>query len=241
MVVSVMNKEPTIIEDDTLNRMIGDNLLKKNEDEKREPSGKLSAGKLFYPLQWQVLTTKFKLQSEFDEYTLRKFKRGKDVEDWFVSQIDAVSGQDFVEYREVIGFYDTLVNTAKWDTDVGKIPLEVKSVTGLKFRRIMVNGADPGHILQNALYGLALKSEYHAITYIASDDYRVHTTIHKTSDSKDQIDQIIDEYESAMKLDTIPVFEPRVKWQSNLKYNNFPEYAGLNEEELKIKHDELIK
>lgn len=227
-------------QDNTLNRIIGEKLLEANKSD-REPSGKLSASKLFWPLQWQILTTKLKLKSEFDEYTLRKFQRGKDVEDWFVGQIETKETQKFLEYRGVIGYCDAIVNTENWDTKIGTVPLEVKSVTNMKFKRIEGNEADEGHILQNAFYGLAFGSKHHAITYIASDDYRIYTTIYKTKDSKEQIDNIIDEYEAAIKLDTIPKFEPRIKWQTNLKYNNFPEYAGMSVDELRAKYIKLTE
>lgn len=225
--------------DNYLDKLIGENLLAKQEAEKREGSGKLSAGKLFWPLQHQILVVKLGLKSEHDEYTLRKFQRGKDVEDWFIKQIQPKDSQKFLEYRGVIGFCDSIADTSKWDTPIDDIPLEVKSVTNMKFKRIEAQGADRGHILQNALYALALGTPYHAIAYIASDDYRVLTTIHKTEDSKVEIDKIIDEFNEAFKLDTIPRFEPREKWQANIKYNNFPQYAGMTEEELKLEYQKL--
>lgn len=227
--------------DGYLDRLIGKNLLKEQDENDRISSGKLSASKLFWPLQWQILSTQFGLKSSFDEYTLRKFQRGKDVEDWFIKQINPIDKQKFLEYRGAIGFCDSIVDTQTWDSPIGILPLEVKSVTNMKFKRIEKTGADEGHILQNALYGLALKSEYHAIAYIASDDYRIVTTIHKTQDSKDQIDKIIDEFNEAVKSQTIPKFEPRTKWQAEIKYNNFPEFAGMTESELKEAYKKLKK
>ena len=233
--------------DGYLDKLIGENLLAKQESEKREGSGKLSASKLYWPLQWQILATKFKLKSNLDEYTLRKFQRGKDVEEWFIKQIKPVDSQKFLEYRGVIGFCDSIVDTKEWENNIGIIPLEVKSVTNMKFKRIVreddegntVGEPDRGHVLQNALYALALEKEHHAITYIASDDYRVATFICKTAESKEKIDQIIDEFQAAYMLDTIPKFEPREKWQADIKYNNFPEYAGMTEDELKEEYKKL--
>jgi len=214
-------------------------MLEEQADNKREPSGKLSASKLFWPLQWQILGTQFGLKSNFDDYTLRKFQRGKDVEDWFMKQIEPKEKQKFLEYRGVIGYCDSIVDTKDWDTKVGIIPLEVKSVANAKFKRIEATGPDEGHILQNAFYALALKTDYHAITYIASDDYRVLTSIHRTEESRKEIEKIIDDFEEAVKSKTIPVFEPRVKWQGDIKYNNFPEFAGLSAQELQEKYIEL--
>ena len=177
--------------DNYLDRLLSEKLQASQEE--REPSGKLSASKLFWPLQWQILATQFGLKSHFDDYTLRKFQRGKDVEDWFIKQIQPKEAQKFLEYRGAIGYCDAIVDTQDWDNKVGVIPLEVKSVTNAKFKRIQF-GADEGHILQNAFYAIALKTEYHAITYVASDDYRIHTTIYKTKDSEKQIEQIINEF-----------------------------------------------
>jgi hypothetical protein len=221
-----------------IDNLINEKLLKEQEEKDREPSGKLSASKLWWPLQWQILATQFKLKSHIDEYTLRKFQRGKDVEDWLIKQIEPKETQKFLEYRNTIGYCDSIVDTEKWETKIGVIPLEVKSVANAKFKRIQ-QGADKGHILQNTLYALALNSEYHAITYIASDDYRTLTFIYKTADYKKEIDGLIDEFEEAVKSKTIPVFEPREKWQANLKYNNFPEFTGLTKEELQVKYNEL--
>src|SRR3990167_3126726 len=192
--------------DNYLDRLLSEKLLASQEH--REPSGKLSASKLWWPLQHQILATQFGLKSNIDEYTLRKFERGHQVEEWFVSQIDPLEKQKFLEYRGVIGYCDSIVDTKDWDTKVGVIPLEVKSVTNMKFKRIEKQGADKGHILQNAFYALALGTEYHAITYIASDDYRIYTTIHKTKESQEEIDKIIDEFEVAVKSKIIPLFVP---------------------------------
>jgi hypothetical protein len=225
--------------DNYLDRLISEKLVAGQEN--REPSGKLSASKLYWPLQWQYLVIKFKLKSTVDEYTLRKFQRGKDVEDWFIGQIEPLEKQKFLEYKGVIGYCDSVVDTSKWDNPIGTIPLEVKSVTNMKFKRLEKTGADPGHILQNAFYAICLGSLYHAITYIASDDYRVLTSIHKTADSKGEVDKIIDEFEEAIKQDVIPAFVPRVPWQSNLKYNNFPQFVGMTPDELKEAYKELNK
>src|SRR3989338_5851962 len=165
--------------DQYLDRIISEKLL--IEEEKKEKqhtkSGKLSASRIFWPLQWQILATQFGLKSHIDEYTLRKFQRGHDVEDWFIKQIQPLETQKFLEYKVTIGYCDSIVDTKDWDNKVGVIPLEVKSVANSKMKWIVDRGPDKGHIIQNALYSLAMKSEYHAITYIASDDYRTLTFI----------------------------------------------------------------
>src|SRR3990172_982421 len=88
--------------DNYLDRLISEKLIKQQEN--REPSGKLSASKLWWPLQWQILATQFGLKSHIDDYTLRKFQRGHDVEEWFVKQIEPKETQKFLEYRGVIGY-----------------------------------------------------------------------------------------------------------------------------------------
>ena len=205
--------------DNYLDRVIAEKLEAQNkeESEKRKPSGKLSASKLGWPLQWQILATQFGLTSKIDDYTRRKFQRGKDVEDWFIKLIEPQETQKFLEYRKVIGYCDSIVDTSKWDNPVGVIPLEVKSITNMAFKWLDKEGAKAGHILQNAFYGLALKSDYHAIAYIASDDYRIQTYILKTEDSRVEIDKIIDDYEKAVKDKVIPGFEAREKWQKKHK------------------------
>ncbi len=222
-----------------LERTIGEKLT--SGQEKRPPSGKLSASKLWWPIQWQILATQFDLESHFDDYTLRKFQRGHDCEAWFIGMIEPKETQVFLEYRNAIGYCDAIIDTKDWDNPVGVIPLEVKSATNMKYKWIVKRAeADAGHIIQNAFYALAYGATHHAITYVASDDYRTHTTIYKTKDSKATIDKIIDAFEEAVKMKTIPVFEPREDWQGNIKYNNFPKFAGMNKTELKVAYKELL-
>ena len=54
--------------DNYLDRLLSEKLIASQEE--REPSGKLSASKLYWPLQWQILATQFGLKSHVDEYTL---------------------------------------------------------------------------------------------------------------------------------------------------------------------------
>lgn len=223
--------------DTYLDRLIDEHLVASQEN--RKPSGKLSASKLYWPLQWQILSTKFGLRQELDPYTLRKFQRGHDVEEWLVRVIKPVEVQKFFEYRGVIGYCDTIVDTRDWDNPVGLIPLEVKSVTNMKFKRVE-DQADHGHVLQNAFYGLAGNYKHHAIVYVASDDYRVSVSIHEVEESRKEIDDIITRFDEAMKLETIPVFEPIEQWQASVKYNNFPEFATMTEDQLKEKYQQLI-
>lgn len=233
-----------MIKDNTLDKKITERLIAKNELKRKnhEPSGKLSASMLGYPLQWQVLKTKGVKAKEIDEYTLRKFLRGDHVEEWVIQYMEAIDTQVFCEYRDCIGYADAIVMMDNWSCKIqDNIPHEVKSVTNMKFAKIVKTGqADPQHILQANLYALALESSHFAIDYVASDDYRLETYIYPVDYAKAEVDRIIDEYNEAIKADRVPVFEPRYAWQKNKLYNNYPEWSELNEQQIKQKLKEIL-
>jgi hypothetical protein len=164
----------THIIDSHIDRHISKVLLAKNSIDKEEhiSSGKLSASMLGKPLQSQILKVMGVPQKDVDEYVLRKFQRGKDVEDWLVKNIPGiVEAQKPALYRDVVGFIDVVVDTKDYDFKCGVIPLECKSVTNLKYKNIQREGkADRGHILQACLYALSEKTSHFSICYIASDD-----------------------------------------------------------------------
>lgn len=220
-----------ILTDRYLDDFIGIQLLEENrrEQEGRNPSGKLSAGKLAWPLQHQILNRLGVPGRPVDEYVIRKFLRGKHVEDWFISKAPGiVCKQEFREYRGVIGYEDTSIDTSSWNNPVGIIPVEIKSVANAKFKRIEGQGPDIGHALQNCLYALANGKDKFAVTYIAADDYRIKTFICNTSDFRGKVDSIIDRYEKQGLV--VPVFVPEEKWQANPQYNSFADWAELDEE-----------
>ncbi len=171
---------------------------------------------------------------QVDDYTLRKFNRGRDIEDWFLGLLPGVvEQQKDVEYRGVVGKIDALVDTTDHDNKLGVIPHEVKSVTNAKYKQLWSRrDADEGHKLQAALYALATNSEYFAIDYIASDDLRVITWIYRTEDYKAEIDQIIDTFQAQLAAKEIPVFTPRYKWQANPLYNAYPNWSELTQDEI---------
>lgn len=206
------------------------------ESLKHTPSGKLSAGSLMEPLQWQILKALGVGKPEFDDYTLRKFLRGKQVEEWLLSHTPSLlKSQEFVEYRGVVGYVDAIVETDKYDHNLGIIPHEIKSVTNAKFKRLMkTKEADSGHKLQGGLYALALGASHYAINYVATDDLRIATFIYPVADIKEEIDQIITDYDNQIEKQVIPIFEPRFSWQANKLYNKFPEWSELTEEECQL-------
>ncbi len=229
--------------DTYLDKIIENKFVEKNKTERENhiSSGKLSAGMLNDPLQWQILKILGIPAKELDEYVLRKFFRGNQIEDWAVSEIpDVIEKQKRVEYKNCIGFADALVDTKDWDFKLGIIPVEIKSVANAKFRRIINGtGADKGHVLQAGYYALGLEKEHFAVIYVASDDLRIKVFIYETKDYKDEIDGIIDKFYVTLKSGVIPIFEARESWQSNIKYSKFPFWQELNKEQLKIKYKEI--
>lgn len=223
-----------MIIDNYLDRKIGNDLLKANEIERanHKSSGKLSASCLGDPLQWQILKA-FGVEAEkVDEYVVRKFKRGNHVEDWLLEFANPALTQEFVEYRNVVGYIDAVVDTKDWDFNKGVIPMEVKSVSNAKFKRIVKQGPDTGHCLQACLYAMATKKEWFALVYIATDDYRVQSFIIPTCDWSAQVDGIITRYDEQLKTGIIPVFEAKEKWQENRKYSKFPDWQNLTQEQI---------
>ena len=232
--------------DNFIDRKIGQDMLAENvkKESEHKSSGKLSASMLGQPLQWQVLKILGVEKEPLDEYVVRKFERGHQIEKWVLKYFDLVSNpekQEWVEYRNVGGYIDGVVDTKNWDFPIGIAPVEIKSVANAKYKRIITAGQpDRSHLLQACLYGLAKGVEKVAISYVASDDYRVQTFIIKVGDYKAEIDSIIDKFDSAMKSMVIPVFEPVEKWQANPKYNNYSEWAEKSEKELKVLSKKLF-
>lgn len=231
------------LQDNAVDKFIGDKILEValEREKNHKSSGKLSASMLGQPLQWQILKAEGIPQAEKDEFTLRKFLRGNQIEDWVIGEIpDVIDKQRFVEYRDVIGYMDVLADTKGWEFKNGIIPIEVKSVNNLKFKRILAQkDADRSHKLQGGLYALAGGAKNFAIMYVATDDLRVHTLIYETAEVADEINGIITKYEDQRKLGVIPKFEPCEAWQANKLYNNYPDWSELSEEECNQKYQKL--
>src|SRR3990167_4508836 len=114
--------------DSYLDRFIEKKFIEKNKEKERnhKSSGKLSASMLNDPLQWQILKVLGAPQKELDEYTLRKFFRGNQIEDWAVGETpDVIEKQKLIEYRNCIGYADATVDTKNWDFKLGIIPVEL--------------------------------------------------------------------------------------------------------------------
>ncbi len=207
-----------------LDTVIGKHLRKLNEIEaaKHESSGKLSAGQLGKPLLEQVLKYIGVPGDPFDDYTLRLFERGKQVEKWLVDIIaPEQEEQEQVEYRNTVGLVDATLKG---------IPYEVKSVKGSQWKWLNKEGAKASHKLQAGLYALAMKSDKYVIVYVCADDFRTMVCELNTADIKPEIDKCIDEFNSALKARTLPVFNAREKWQENPKYSSYSEWISLSPE-----------
>lgn len=228
-----------MIKDSTLDRTIDELLIARRiaEQETRTPSGKLSAGMLGQPLQWQILKTIGVPQREVDNYTLRKFLRGNHVEDWLLGLLPGIiEKQKFAEYRGAIGYCDALVDCTYWDSKKGIMPVEVKSVSNMKYKRITQEAQpDHGHRLQATLYALAFETPYYCIAYVSTDDYRIACYVCPTESTTSGVEYVIDEYNTALVAGVVPKFDPVEKWQASDKYSNYPDWMSLSEAEIQNK------
>lgn len=214
-----------------LDKYIEGKLLEENAEKEKNhtPSGKLSASMLGQPLQWQILHVIGVPKDKKEEFVLRKFQRGNDVEEWLVKYIPGlVNKQKFVEYRNVVGYVDAIADMRDWGLEqFGTIPHEIKSVSNLKYKRIQKMGADEQHILQACLYALALGTEHFALDYVASDDYRVETHMFDTKDYKQQVCTIIDDFDKQIASKFVPEFVSVLDWQNNDKYSPYVKFKGM--------------
>lgn len=211
-----------------INPIIEETIAKKvlaaQAERDREPSGRLSAGRLGQPLQWQMLHHYKVPPKPIDEYTLRKFQRGNDVEDrimkWLAPSEDKM--QVPVEYRGVVGVADVVL----------EYPFEIKSVTNLAFKYKQKEGPSLGHRLQAELYAKALGFDKFAVAYVASDDYRVLAFEEQVTGD---VDEVIDAYERQVALGIVPVFEAKEKWNALPDYCAYPEWMKLSAPEIAAK------
>ena len=198
------------------------------EREAREPSGRLAASRLGWPLQWQMLHYYKVPQKPIDEYTLRKFARGNDVEErimkWVAPAPDKM--QVPVTYRGVVGFMDLLLD----------YPIEVKSVTNMAFKHIQKEGSKWGHRMQGELYAKATGYDTFAVAYVASDDYRVLCYEEQVTG---EVDTIIDQYEAQVATGVVPVFVAKEKWHAMKDYNPYFEWQDLDQQQIADKLSEL--
>jgi hypothetical protein len=237
--------------DTTINRHIEAQLISENEarESAHSPSGKLSASILYQPLRFQVLKSIGAPRKPFDAYTLAKFKRGRDVEDWYVEQtkqagvavtdkdaIEALNlkffedGQPFGEYKGAIGYIDNILNTDLMQAKKGIIPNEIKSITNMKMKNIARQGIDYHYRLQACFYAMAMGLKWYGVTVVSAEDLRSETHIFNVIDLKQDVETAISRFDEAMKdwreNKKLPPFEPNpnVPWTANLQYAMFEEF-----------------
>jgi len=223
-----------------LNKLIDDKVVALDAAKRaaHEPSGKLSAGMLAWPIQWSVLKLLGVEDTPPDTYALRKFARGNQVEDWFIDLVaeEGCVTQKEVDYRGCIGFVDLV-------TDDG-FPHEVKSVTNLKWKRIVQGyksknvppaGPQYSHALQAGFYALALGKPEAYIHYIASDDLRLASFAIPVEDVQGDINTTISSVHRALEEGYIPVFEQREDWNNMPDYAKYWDWMQLTREQLEHK------
>lgn len=199
------------------------------------------------PVQWQVLKALKVGRKESDLYSLRKFKRGKDVEDSLIALLQKqpqfiLETQKELEYRNTVGLLDILVSGDVFDFDKSHpVPVEVKSVTNAAFKWInKTKEPYSHHKLQAGFYAVAMGLPKFSILYVASDDLRITHFIMDTKSVKKEIDEIITEFDGYIKRKEIPLFVATEKWQSNPEYNSYPKWTDMNDEELAVEAKRLF-
>ena len=185
-----------------------------------EPSGKLSAGYLGKPLLEQVLKVIGVPTKPVDDYVLRLFARGKQVEDWLLSIIEATDQQKEVEWKNTVGLVDGHLDG----------PLEVKSVKNSNLKWIKKSGAKEDHELQLTLYLLAENKTKGQIIYVSAEDFQTYTYDLSVEKRSKQVEDVIDEVYGQISKGTLPAFEARQDWHDKptyIQYSNYPEWLSL--------------
>lgn len=210
--------------------------------DRRWPADRLSAGRLWQPLQWQALKALGCPARVPDAYAQRLFLRGNQCEAWLVSMLEHCVKRAYletqvpVEYRDVVGYIDVQVRE---EGSPQLKPFEIKSVANMKYKRIKAQGPDRSHLLQACLYALAIKAPTFGIIYVAADDYRVLPYTVETTRIKADVEKVIYDFTVWKGLSAVypfvPPFEPGEKWHANPKYNSYPEWSGLDAKECAIK------
>lgn len=243
-----------MINDTFITNKIDEELLRlyQEGDKLHEPSGRLTASTLYQPLRFQIMKSIGVPRKTPDVYALGKFKRGNDVEAWYVSHLETmgvlVEKQKRLEYRGALGFADTVIDSDKMLFRQGLIPHEIKSVVNSKLKWITKAGEPDYHYqLQACFYAMAMKVPYYAVDIISAEDLRRENFTFETKKLRADVDEIITRYEGALNVweqaHELPVFEPnpKVTWTSNFEYAPFPlEWIEMDDKTL-IKNLEELK
>lgn len=218
-----------------------------------EPSGKISASMMGTPVLECVLKLLGVPGKEFDAFTIGKFARGNQAEDWFVEHIQKAmpdstfEAQKEIEYRGGIGFVDLAEYDEVANREMAFIPHEVKSVSNRAFKWIAdgewytgadgrKHKADPapntGHINQATFYGLAMGSPYFFIHYVAADDLRVLSFKCETAVATPHVESHITAIQNALKEGKLPDWVGFLKYhgmklKGEYAYTSYPEFCEM--------------
>lgn len=222
------------------------------QQQREEPSGRMSASRLTWPTQWQILW-KLKIPpseedwevkpNKINTFHFRHFARGKQCEDWLEKTLPPKKAQGLVVYRDWVGYFDRIDDGELFGVE-GDIVNEVKSVKGDKWYRMF---KDPGdgpqydHVLQANFYAVALKMPHYALCYLKSDTLETRTFVYRTEDYRADVEKQIDLYDEAVDSKTIPVFKAKVEYQKNRKYNMYDQYMDWTPTQLKELYDKFNK
>lgn len=213
------------------------------QQEREKPSGRMSASRLTWPTQWQILW-KLKVPPTLEEWVIkpnkmntfhfRHFARGKQCEDWLEKTLPPKKAQEAVEYRGWVGFFDRIDEGELYGVE-DDVVTEVKSVKGDKWYRMF---KDPGdgpqydHVLQANFYAMALKMPHYGLCYLRSDTLETRTFLYSVEEYRADVDRQIDLYDEAVDSGTIPVFKAKVEYQKNPKYNMYSSYMDWKPSQL---------
>jgi len=225
-----------------------------NENAQREAEHEsgtgLTASGLWNPSRTWLLKYLKIPKKQLDPFTLRKFARGRSVEDWYTDKLEKagvlVNKQVAVEYRGCKGFADVIIKHDDLDFKLGEVPHEVKSITNAHFRRIIKTGdINYSYHLQACLYALGLGTDHYGLDIIASDDMREMVTLYETKLMKKAVNQLISEHqvviENWLNDRTVPNWQVREKWQDIPMYMNYDEKWARFTQSQFIKEVEAIE
>lgn len=220
-------------------------LMRQEHEEKsalHEPSGKMSASQLGKPILEQVLKIIGVPPKPVDDYTLGLFRRGDSVEENFMELMKPDEAQKPVEYKGVVGLIDAIKNDRVY---------EIKSIKNSQFQYLnpendkrqrrngelvpIYSGVKRSNALQAGLYALAEGKDEFTIIYASADDLRTIAHTVKTEDVKDEIENIIDEVNKALKSGVLPVFVAKESWQSDSRYSSYPEWISITPDTAMLK------
>lgn len=221
------------------------------EQRREEPSGRMSASRLTWPTQWQILW-KLKVPPSQEDWEVkpnkintlhfRHFARGKQCEDWLEKTMPPMKAQEEVHYRGWVGYADRIDTGSLFGVD-SAVVTEVKSVKADKWYKMFVNPGDGpqyDHVLQANFYAMGLNLPQYVVCYLRSDTMETRTYLYNVDEYRKDVDEQIDLYDQAVDSGTIPVFKAKVEYQKNPKYNMYSEYMDWTPKQLQELYNKYV-